>query len=56
MVWKRDMSFTRIVCIVKCAKPMGAMAVKNLCRLIKGGEVELRKYVPYSITRKDPQM
>lgn len=35
---------------------MGAMAVKNLCRLIKGGEVELRKYVPYSIIRKDPQM
>ena len=35
---------------------MGAMAVKNLCRLIKGGEVELRKYVPYSIIKKDPQM
>lgn len=35
---------------------MGAMAVKNLCRLIKGDEVELRKYVPYSIIRKDPQM
>ena len=35
---------------------MGAMAVKNLSRRIRGKEVELRKYVPYSIIRKDPQM
>lgn len=56
MVWKRDMSFTRIARTLCRAVPYGAMAVKNLCRLIKGGEVELRKYVPYSIIRKDPQM